>query len=91
MNAISGELRPVKSCLRKAAEQRGKRLGSDRARFSWRDILQLLRQQRSAGDGRRTTATEEASLRDSSRFDARRKLQDIPANWIADFDRCCGT
>ena len=90
-DSISGKLRAVKSCWRKATKQGRKRIGGDGASFWGRAATKLFCQERSACNGGRTPAAEEPGFSDTARFEARKEFQNVPAHRVCDFDSRGGT
>ena len=89
-DGVSSKLRAVESRWRKISQRRGKRFGSDRPSFCRCAASKLFCQERRACDSCGATTAEEAGLSDSTRFEVRKELQDVPANWIRNFNGCRG-
>ena len=88
-NGVGGKLCAVKGSRGQAAEGLGKRFRGDGARFGKRAAVNLLRQERGAGDGGGAAAAKKACFCDASVHDASRNLQDVAADRIAYLD-CTG-
>ena len=83
------ELRAVKRGCGQSSERRRKRIPRDALRFCERAPGNLLGEKGSTGNRGRTAATKKTGLEDASIFDARRKLENVPTDGVADLDASC--
>lgn len=90
VDRISGQLCAVESCRWKSAESLGERLGGDVAGFCTRAATEFFGQEGRAGNRCGAAAAEKARFRDTPFNNARRELQDVATDWIANLHGCRG-